>query len=116
MTSHFAKLAPGLIAKIKKEHSTLQKLISDHHLDAVISDNRFGLWTEQVPCVFMTHQLTILSPLLQAVIRKINYRFIDRYTWCWVPDFPTGASLAGKLSHPDKSPRQCAVYRSTFAL
>ena len=30
-----------------------------YKIDAVISDNRFGLHTKKIPCVYITHQLLI---------------------------------------------------------
>jgi hypothetical protein len=34
---------PGMLSAIKNEHAWLQKTVAEHHFDAVISDNRFGL-------------------------------------------------------------------------
>ena len=37
-------------------------MVEEYHFDAVIADNRFGLYHSTVP-FFITHQLTIKSPL-----------------------------------------------------
>lgn len=98
--------APKIMRAIRGEHAWLQKAIAEHQFDAVISDNRFGLYTRKVPCIFITHQLLIQAPFdwLQRLVQRINYRYINRYTQCWVPDFEGEINIAGKLSHPAKLP------------
>jgi predicted glycosyltransferase len=78
----------------------------------VISDNRFGLYTDAVPCIFITHQLTIRVPFgwLEKKLQQVNYRYINRFTACWVPDAPEEPSLAGILSHPGVNPSAKLMY------
>ena len=97
---HFARKIPQLLSIIKKEHQLLQRIISQENLQGVISDNRYGLWSQQVPSVFITHQLRIQSPVLEGVLQRWNYRFIRRFQKCWVPDYEGSVNLAGALSHP----------------
>lgn len=98
---------PGLFAIVQREHRWLEKVIEQYNIQLVISDNRYGLWSNQIPCVFITHQLTIKAPYrwLETLIRKINYRYINRFTACWVPDMKVHGGLAGVLSHPTSLPR-----------
>ena len=89
------------------EHQWLKKMVSQHRLDAVISDNRYGLYHETVPSVFMTHQLLIKSSAgkwTEKFLQKRNYKFINRFTECWVPDNEGDNNLAGELSHPSSKP------------
>ena len=37
-------------------------------------------------------------------MQQINYRYINRFTACWIPDFKDEPNLAGVLSHPKKMP------------
>lgn len=119
----YAKTAIGLIGKllqqvpkimgsIKSEHQWLEKIIQEEKIDLVISDNRYGLYTNQVPCVFITHQLIIKTPFkfLERFIQKINYKFINRYSACWVPDAASEINIAGLLSHPIKLPETPVYY------
>lgn len=98
--------APKIMLSIRRENTWLQQIITESGFDAVISDNRFGLYTNKIPCVFITHQLRIQAPYkwLQNTIQRINYRFINRYSQCWVPDFEQGNTIAGELSHPQRLP------------
>lgn len=97
---------PKILKTIWYEHNWLQKIIQEHSINLVISDNRFGLYTSKIPCVFITHQLTIQTPFtaLTNIVQQINYRYINRFTACWIPDFKDEPNLAGVLSHPKKMP------------
>lgn len=92
---------PRMLSSIKKEHRWLQHAVDQFGIDLVVSDNRYGLHTPKVPCVFITHQLQIKAPhrWIEKQIRKLNYKYISRFTECWVPDAEVN-SLAGVLSHP----------------
>lgn len=96
--------SPKILMLIYSEHVRLQKIIEEYRIDLVISDNRYGLWTNKVPAIFMTHQqhiqlpssLTVFSPF----ITSLNRFFTGRFHRLWVPDYRTPPTIAGKLSHP----------------
>lgn len=96
---------PKLIKRIRMEKKWLQKVIAEYKIDGVISDNRFGLHSPGIPCVYITHQLAIQtgSAIGDYIAQRIHYYFIKKYQQCWIPDFEEGG-LAGKLSHPKKMP------------
>ncbi len=114
----YAKTAGGLIRKIigqvpkinraiRREHEWLKEQAGRHRINAVISDNRYGLYHEGIPCIIITHQLRIKSPLgvwSERILQKNNYRYLNRFTECWIPDQATGNILAGELSHPRHLP------------
>lgn len=97
---------PRLQRIIVYEHRWLKKVVAEHHIDAVISDNRPGLYHPHIPCVYITHQLFIESGSnwLSAIAQRMHYHFINRFMECWVPDVAGSNNLAGKLSHPQKLP------------
>ncbi len=98
--------APRFLSTIKYEYRWLDKIIDEHKIDLVISDNRFGLHSKKCPCIFITHQLTIKMAfaLIETLVQKINYSYINRFTACWVPDAAEKINAAGILSHPKKLP------------
>ncbi|MEQ1676785.1 MAG: glycosyltransferase [Chitinophagaceae bacterium] len=108
LTWKMIQQGPKMLRAIRYEHRWLKKKVKEHGFDAVISDNRFGLYHATTPCVFVTHQLRIKSAggkrWIEAILQKRNYRFINKYTACWVPDSEGDNNLAGELSHPDKQP------------
>ena len=94
---------PKILLGIKKEHKMVEQIIEDYKIDGVISDNRFGLSTKKVPCVFVTHQLQIQSPIFTDAIQNFNYQYINKYNACWVMD-DEKINLAGNLSKPNILP------------
>ena len=100
------KQLPRLFNVIRKENRFLQQLITKNKFDLVISDNRYGLYHPSVPCIFITHQLNIQAGFawLEKCIQWINYRYINRFIACWVPDIQGEKSIAGALSNPAKLP------------
>lgn len=97
---------PKIVQTIRYEHQWLKKIILVYNIDLVISDNRFGLNHSIIPCIFITHQLTIQTPFswLTSWVQKINYSYINRFTTCWIPDVAGKNNMAGVLSHPKKLP------------
>lgn len=95
-----------ILSVIKKEHEWLEKIIDENKIDLVISDNRYGLHSKKVPCIFITHQLNIKAPFkwIESLLRKINYGFINKFNACWVPDTSENKNASGILSHPKKLP------------
>ena len=96
---------PKIIFSIIKEKRWINLIVKENSIDAIISDNRFGMFTKQIPCVYITHQLFIKTgnQLTDVIAQKIHNYFIRKYTFCWVPDIQKNG-LAGKLSHPKKVP------------
>lgn len=97
---------PGILRNIKEEHEWLKNAVTEYKFDAVISDNRFGFYHDQIPSIFITHQLSIRTPWqwMERILQQRNYRYIQRFSECWVPDEEGVNNLAGKLSHPQFLP------------
>jgi uncharacterized protein (TIGR00661 family) len=93
---------PKFLRVIRGEHQVLQRLIKDHHVHLVISDNRYGCWSAKVPSFFITHQVNILFPAGFKAWEKIGNYFnhcqIKKFTACWVPDEKQNR-LTGKLTN-----------------
>jgi len=94
---------PKLLWSINKENQTIKQIVKEYEIDGVISDNRFGLFTTKVPSVFVTHQLQIQSPYFSDEIRKLNYKYINKFDVCWIMDGEK-ENLAGSLSKPKLLP------------
>jgi predicted glycosyltransferase len=103
---------PKLLSAIKKEQQWLKKVVEGEGIDAVIADNRYGLHHPKIVSVFVTHQLRIKAPVtvVENILQHLNYRFINQFTNCWVPDAEAENNLAGELSHPEKTPRTDLQY------
>jgi UDP-N-acetylglucosamine:LPS N-acetylglucosamine transferase len=88
---------PKILFNIQKENNQLKGIINDFKIDGIISDNRYGMYSNDIPSVFITHQLEIQTPIFKNFIKKINNKLISRFSECWIPDFEING-IAGKLS------------------
>jgi len=77
---------PKILKAIKQEHTWLNQIIKEHKIDIVVSDNRYGLYN------------------INWLVQKLNYRQINKFDQCWIPDNEVPFDLAGKLSHPKEIP------------
>jgi UDP:flavonoid glycosyltransferase YjiC (YdhE family) len=95
--------SPSILFGIYREHKLLKKIIRDNRIDAVISDNRFGLWSKKAYSVYMTHQLMIKAPAgmkwAEPILQRAHKWIIRHYDECWVPDLPGEKNLSGDLGH-----------------
>ncbi|MFT3949536.1 MAG: glycosyltransferase [Agriterribacter sp.] len=101
------KQLPKILGSIKAENRWLKNILKEHRFHAVISDNRFGLYNSGVYTVFISHQLHVKSGMgkwMDSIVQKINYRYINRFNECWVPDYSGKENLSGELSHGDPLP------------
>lgn len=103
---------PKILRAIKQENKWLTNFLQSTSVDGIISDNRYGLYNKNIPSVLMTHQLAIQAPFKAAetIMQFFNYRFINRFSTCWVPDVEGHINIAGKLSHPKKMPAIPVTY------
>lgn len=108
MALKMAVSIPKIMRGIKKEHLQLQGTIVERKINAVISDNRFGLWSNKVPSVFITHQLMIKSPVGEGSLHKFNKNYISKYSRCWIPDNEGDENLSGDLSHKFPLPKNAS--------
>jgi glycosyl transferase family 28 len=117
---------PKILIRIKQENQWFKAFLVLQKPDAVISDNRYGLYAPGLSTVLITHQLSIKTSfgrIADLLLQRFHYRLINRFSRCWVPDFegsqvdhfpqnrggreedPAGPdSLAGDLSHPGNFP------------
>lgn len=102
---------PKIILAIKNEHRWLDQQLDNNRWDLIISDNRYGLYTNRTKTVFITHQLGIISGfgrLGDVLLRSMLYRWVNRFDTCWIPDAAGHINIAGKLSHPLSMPNHHA--------
>jgi Glycosyltransferase family 28 C-terminal domain len=93
-------LWPSILKTIKKEKKCLAELIQKHKIDLIISDNRFGFYSEKITSIFITHQVFLKTPFANNFAQNINKKFILNFNEVWIPDYENESeSLAGQLSH-----------------
>lgn len=92
---------PNMIFAIGKERKLVQKWMEEFQLCGIISDNRLGVYNKNIPSVFLTHQLNVLTGLTTYFSTKIHQRIIRKFMECWIPDVEGKQNLSGKLGHID---------------
>lgn len=94
-----ARQFPQMVRSVRAETALFDRIRHDLRLDAVISDQRFGLRSSAIPSVVITHQVFPFTPIAQSALRKLNLRHLSRFDRCWIMDEPEAPGLAGELSH-----------------
>ena len=100
----YLRAIPALLRFTIADYYYLRQQLAIEHFDLIISDNRFGLFTRQTRCVYITHQVYMRLPrrlrIFQPLARAIHACVFKRYHEVWVPDFANSEnSLAGELCH-----------------
>lgn len=93
------KDSPKLINAIKAEKKAIQDIVEMHNISGIISDNRLGVYSQHIPCAFITHQLNVLSGNTTWLSTKLHETYMSHFNECWVPDTEGDLNLSGKLGH-----------------
>jgi len=93
------KDTPQLIKTIRKEKKIIETLVETENIKGIISDNRFGVRHNEIPSVFITHQLRVLSGSTTWLSSKLHQKIISKFDECWVPDYEGSNNLSGQLGH-----------------
>lgn len=94
---------PQLKKNMVAEQHLVKKLVKAGKIQGIISDNRFGVRSKEIPSVYITHQLNVLSSSTTIFSSKMHQRIIKKFDACWVPDVDDVVmNLSGKLGHLKK--------------
>lgn len=100
----YLRAIPALIRFTIADYYYLRQQLAIEHFDLVISDNRFGLFSRQTRCVYITHQLYVQLlkrlKMFEPLARALHACIYKRYSEVWVPDYADPLNnLAGALAH-----------------
>lgn len=91
------KSSKELKNRLKKERVETEVLVKKHNIDVVVSDHRYGLRSEEVTSIFVTHQLNLPIKWFEVGVQIIHKSYIKKFDQVWVMDYPDHR-LAGHLS------------------
>lgn len=91
--------SPKVLKAIAGERRVIADIITEGSYDGLISDNRLGCFNPDVPSVFISHQLNVLSGSTTWFSSWWHQRIIAQFRECWVPDFEGKTNLTGRLGH-----------------
>jgi UDP:flavonoid glycosyltransferase YjiC (YdhE family) len=83
----------------KADGRVLENLLKTHNFSGIISDNRPGICSKQIPSVYLTHQVSIKAGLASPMASLIHRQLYKNFDQVWIPDNPDYPGLAGDLSH-----------------
>ena len=98
----FVASIPILLMAMAEERKRLAEILSQCKYDLLISDNRMGVYSREIPSYFITHQLRFSLPEylwpFELATLYVNGLFHAKYDGIIVPDVnPNGFNLSGKL-------------------
>lgn len=95
------RLVPRILFAMQRERRVVRHLVKKYGIELVISDNRFGFRSAEVPNIFISHQLNIQYPKQYSFFGQLagmlNSHWLKRFDEVWVPD-TTDRLLSGVLS------------------
>jgi hypothetical protein len=83
--------------RLNEEYVEVEQLVTDHEIDVVISDHRYGFRSDNTPSVFVTHQYNLPTKWYEKGVDILHKKLISRFDHVWILDHPD-SRLAGKLS------------------
>lgn len=101
MVFSIAQQLPRLLYAIQAEHKATAHLIREHHIDTIISDNRYGCFGSNTHNILLTHQLRLRVPgrPLAWLTNQVLHKALAKFDTLWVPDAADTPNLSGELSH-----------------
>jgi hypothetical protein len=113
----FTAYLPLLMKALVEERRNLRRILSGGSYDMIISDNRLGVYSRDIPSFFITHQLRFSVPAylwpVEILTLYVNGFFHSKYDGVIVPDNEPGATtLSGKLSRSFLSATNGRAYYS----
>ncbi len=103
--------SPRLLFRVMKENREIKRIIKQHHIQAIISDNRFGTFRLKIPSFYLTHQIKLEVPKSIRHFANLfswgHQYYIKQHTLCFIVDEPSPDNLAGSMSDVQlKNPSQ----------
>ncbi len=86
-----------LVKRLKIEKEEVLAYVERYNIDIILSDHRYGFYHEQIPSIFITHQINLPVKWYQKNVQFLHEKLMKNFERIWIMDFPN-SSLAGKLS------------------
>ncbi len=102
MVRNIGRQLPRILYAVRSEQWATERLVREHGIEGIISDNRYGCFSRQAKSVLLTHQLHLRVPSrpLEWAANRVLRLALNRFDAVWVPDAADGPNLSGALSHP----------------
>lgn len=103
-----------MLKNIRNDRRAVREWVNLYDVTLVISDHRYGFYSEKVSSIFVTHQLTLPVKGVQQVANSWHNLQLKKFAAIWVLDNEQH-QFAGKLSNTTRSFKICYLgIRSRF--
>lgn len=101
MVRNIAWQLPRIFYAVRAEQWATERLVSEHKIEGIISDNRYGCFSRKASSVLLTHQLHLRVPnaFLEWSANRILRNAFSKFDSIWAPDIAGSPNLSGELSH-----------------
>jgi len=103
MIPYMAFQLPKIFLRLKEEQKYTEMLVEKYKFDRIVSDNRYGIYSESIPSFFITHQLRFKLPGQLSIFERFseyfNKFYFRSYRKIFIPDAEKPPCLSGVLSH-----------------
>ncbi|MFN0214268.1 MAG: glycosyltransferase [Saprospiraceae bacterium] len=102
MIWNIARQLPRISYAIRAEQWATERLVHEHGITGIISDNRYGCFSRKVKSVILSHQIHLRVPnaALQWLANQVLRLAFRKFDAIWIPDTADETNLSGALSHP----------------
>ncbi|MBN2601553.1 MAG: hypothetical protein JXR87_06145, partial [Candidatus Marinimicrobia bacterium] len=95
---------PKILFRLLLERYRTERLVKQHNIDLIFSDNRYGVCSRNIPSYLMTHQLRFKLPesirWFEFISVWFNRMAFRKFRHILVPDIDGDENLTGNLGHP----------------
>lgn len=112
MVLNIGRQLPRIIYAIRAERWATERLVREHKIQGIISDNRYGCFTRHTYNIMLTHQLYLRVPnsVLEWAANNVLQKVLVKFNEIWVPDVAGVPNLSGELSHGEKKVHHTVQY------
>jgi len=93
---------PRITGAIKQEKLVVDEIVAKERIDFILSDNRYGCYSNEINSIFIGHQLNLQMPLRISMLSRFvnghHLRKIKNFNQVWIPDQVNGFHFSGILS------------------
>lgn len=98
---HVIQQFPRLVNVIRKEQEWISRIVPQHKITGIISDNRYGIYHKDCKNVMLMHQfippLSGLFSILRPLLWQAHKKFLRHFEQIWIPDTNNDQSLAAQM-------------------
>ena len=86
--SHLFRQVPKIVTAVYGEQIQTRKIVEENTIDIIISDNRYGCYSNKCQNFLITHQLTITTShyFLNNFFEKTLDYLLRNFDEAWIPD------------------------------